>query len=119
MAVMIYLAEFIKKSPNITGISVCEKDHKIVSGILLFITNPKARIPAVLDVIHRFSKFSAFKVKFSKYEFSHDIRQSISPHPFKWSPKGFTDLGISSAPSLEAVGRIAFIKMSILQRLLY
>lgn len=48
------LAEAIRNSPDITGLSVGGKDHKIAlyaDDILLFITNPTKSIPAVLEMI--------------------------------------------------------------------
>lgn len=47
--------------------SFSEKDHKIAvytNDVLLFITNPKTSIPAVLEVIKSFCKFSGYKIIF-------------------------------------------------------
>ena len=59
------LAGAIRNSPDITGISVGGKDHKIAlyaDDILLFITNPTKSIPAVLEVINQYSTFSGYKI---------------------------------------------------------
>lgn len=106
------LAEAIRNSPDITGISVGGKDHKIAlyaDDILLFITNPTKSIPAVLEVINQFSKFSGYKIIFSKSEVM-PLGNSFRPIscPFKWSPTGFTYHGISITPSLEAMYKANF-----------
>lgn len=144
------LAEAIRNSPDITGISAGEKDHKIAlyaDDILLFVTNPQTSVPAVLETIKQFSEFSGYKINFSKSEVMPlGNPRCPTPSPFKWSPKGFTYLGISITPSLEALykayfepllkrirddldrwislplsmlGRISLLKMNILPRLLY
>lgn len=144
------LTEAIRNSPDITGISTGEKDHKIAlyaDDILLFITNPQTSVPAVLEVINQFSVFSGYKINFSRSEVMPlGNPRCPTPSPFKWSPEGFTYLGISITPSLEALykanfepllkrirddldrwislplsllGRIALLKMNILPRLLY
>lgn len=61
------LAEAIRISPDVTGISVGGKDHKIAlytDDILLFTTNPTKSIPAILEIINQFSKFSGYKINF-------------------------------------------------------
>lgn len=144
------LAEAIRNSPDITGISTGGKDHKIVlyaDDILLFVTNPQTSVLAVLEVINQFSVFSGYKINFSKSEvLPLGNPRRPTPSPFKWSSKGFTYLGISITPSLEALykanfepllkcirdnldrwrslplslfGRIALLKMNILPRLRY
>lgn len=106
------LAEAIRNSPDITGISTGEKDHKIAlytDDILLFVTNPHISVPAVLETINQFSEFSGYKINFSKSEFmplGNPHRPTISP--FKWSPESFTFLGISITPSLEALYKANF-----------
>lgn len=83
------LAEAIRNSPDITGISVGGKDHKIAlyaDDIVLFITNPTKSIPVVLEIINQFSKFSGYKINFSKSEV---MPLGNSSRLISWSPAGW------------------------------
>lgn len=147
------LAEAIRHSPTITGVSVGGKTHKIslyADDVLLFLTNPDVSILAVLDLISCFSKISGYKITFSKSEAlplgKHRYDPSPLSCPFKWSPQGFTYLGIvittwlhqlykaNFTPLLKQIhdnlerwnylplsmfGRISLLKMNILPKLLY
>ena len=120
------LAEAIRNSPDITGIPVGGKNHKIAlyaDDILLFITDPTKFIPAVLEAIDQFSTFSGYKINSSNSEVMLLGNSSWpSSCPFKWWPTGFTYLGISITLSLEEMYKANFehlFKMNILPRLLY
>lgn len=74
------LAEAIRNSPDISGISIDEK-----------VTNPSTSIPAALGVINQFSAFSGYKIKKFKSEVMPlgSSSNSISSL-FKWPPKDLT-----------------------------
>lgn len=93
-------------------LSTGEKNHKIAlyaDDILLFLTNPQTSVPAVFEVINQFSVFSGYTINFFKSEFMPlGNPRCPTPSPSKWSPEGFTYLGISVTPSLKALYKANF-----------
>ena len=75
-------------------------------------------IPAVLELFGCFTQFSGYKINFSKSEALPlcGLRlTNISPPlycPFRWTPQGFTFLGIAITPSLHQLYAANFTPFS-------
>lgn len=140
-------------APSVHGLqlgNVCLKIALYADDVLVFLSNPVVSVPSLIRIIDRFSIFSGYKINFNKSEAmplgSLTVMTTIQSFPFKWSPSGFTYLGIFVTPlfyqlckanlvtlfgkirhDLEQwnalpvswLGRIALIKMNALPRLLY
>ena len=82
------LAGAIRTHPTVYGMSSNHRQHKIslyADDVLLFITQPELSIMSVLSVINEFSKFSGYKIHFSKSEamplgqMQHSLPPGLSP----------------------------------------
>ena len=82
------LAGAIRTHPTVYGMSSNHRQHKIslyADDVLLFITQPEISIMSVLSVINEFSKFSGYKIHFSKSEamplgqMQHSLPPGLSP----------------------------------------
>ena len=109
------LAEAIRQHQDVHGMTVGGTVHKIAlysDDILLFLTKPEISIPAILSVIHKFSSFSGYKINFGKSEAIPlgNLTGLTLPtsSPFKWSPTGFTYLGIKVSPDLTELWKLNF-----------
>lgn len=147
------LAEAIRTDDCIKGIQTQTKQHKIslyADDILLYISKPVNSIRRLIELIDLFSTFSGYKINYLKSEAMSLSKQnpcvSADASPFRWSPSGFTYLGIHITPllpdlykanfvplvrrikqdlarwtglPLSLFGRVHLFKMNILPRLLY
>lgn len=102
------LVESIRTHPNIHGISVNQKQHRIslyADDVLLFITRPEISVAAVLNIINQFSEFSGYKINFNKSEAMplSQVHHTLPPglSPFRWATQGFIYLGIFVTPVLQ------------------
>lgn len=95
------LAIYIRSNPKIYGVSVGNRQQKILlhaNDILLTITKQQISLPELTDLIKQFGAISGYKVNFHKLEIIMlgSLKKS-EPNfikPFKWSPSGITYLGI-------------------------
>ncbi len=144
------LAMTIRKSPCIKGMKIGERDHRIslfADDIVLFLTNLKNTIPALINIMGKFVRFSGYKINNSKsilLLLNDQERKAPSSHTqFTNESGGFSYLGIKITPNIvptnydpllkgvmesldkwstmpiSLVGRINIIKMSILPKFLY
>lgn len=148
------LAQAIRQNASISGIFVGDREHKITlyaDDVLIHLLNPQTSIPSLVKVISSFGLFSGYKINFAKSEAMPlgcltSGPNMAEPFPFRWSPAGFTYLGVYVTPTygqmfksnfpplldtikadldrwaplpISWLGRIALIKMNILPRLLY
>lgn len=113
--VMEPLAEAIRTAPNIKGLLV-DYEHKIslyADDVLIFISNLETSIPALLNIIELFSKFSGYKINLAKSEAMplgslNSIPDALPYFPFKWSPTGFVYLGIFITPKFKQMYKANF-----------
>lgn len=105
-------------APAIRGLLV-DYEHKIslyADGVLILITNPETSIPALLNIIDLFSKFSGYKINLTKSEAMplgslNSIPAALPSFPFKWSPTGFVYLGIFITPKFKQMYKANFIPL--------
>ena len=109
------LAEAIRTHPTVHGISINHRQHKIslyADDVLLFITQPEISIRSVLTVINEISKFSGYKINFSKSEAMplSQVHHSLPPglSPFRCATEGFLYLGIFITPLLQRMFKANF-----------
>lgn len=147
------LAAAIRQDASIEGLFLNNYQHKIslyADDVLIFLNSPSHSIPKIIELVLHYGSFSGYKINFSKSEAMpisviHGVDSNIS-QPFRWSPSGFTYLGIKISPHLKdlfnlnftplvqsinrdlerwcslplsLLGRIHLVKMNILPRLLY
>lgn len=99
------LAELIRKTPEITGLSVNNTEHKIslyADDILVVCTNPTQSVPALLQLLQDYSAVSGYKLNRTKstifpLKISTGVRENISQYQFQWSTSSITYLGIQLA----------------------
>lgn len=84
-----------------SGIEIGPIHHKIslyCDDVLLFLSNPETSIARAVEIISDFSRFSGYKINYSKSEampLTPDLPWSPTcSAPFRWSPSGFVYLGI-------------------------
>ena len=143
----------IRQDVSITGITLNGQQHKIslyADDVLIYLNCPRQSIPKLIELINNYCSFSGYKINFSKSEaMALGKSQFLDPNisqPFRWSPDGFSYLGIKISQSLKnlyrlnftpllrtiklnfdrwcglpliLLGHIHMIKMNILLRLLY
>ena len=77
------------------------------NDLLLYVTDPVGACPSIVSFLHRFGRFSGYKVNVAKsecYPVNNPAMQlSQSDIPFKLSPSGFRYLGVSIARSFKSL----------------
>ena len=109
------LAEAIRMAPAIRGLLV-DYEHKIslyADDVLVFISNPETSIPALLNIIDLFSKFSGYKINLTNSEAMplgslNSIPAALLSFPFKLSPTGFVYLGEFITPKFKQMYKANF-----------
>lgn len=89
------LAAAIHLDPNFMGISVGPMTHKIMlyaDDILTFVRHPETSIPTLLSLINSFSRFSGYKINWTKCEAlaltSYCPKTLFQLGNFKWPKQG-------------------------------
>lgn len=105
--VMEPLALAIRQNPDIQGVTIGTKQHKILlyaDDILVTLTNPHKSLEALTKCIKEFSSISGYKVNFDKSEImilDNSIRTApVYIQSFRWAPSGFNYLGIKITPQI-------------------
>ena len=101
------LAQAIRQDALISGIFIVEREHKIilcVDDVLIHLSRPQTSIPHLIKVISSFGILSGYKINFAKSEVMPlrsltCVPNMAEPFPFRWSPSGFTYLGVHITPS--------------------
>ncbi len=95
------LASYIRSSPEIRPIIHLGTQHKIsayADDVVLFISDPKASIPPLLQLINKFGSFSGYKINWGKSELmplSNSVDRSfLKTTSFRIVSEKFTRLGI-------------------------
>lgn len=84
---------------------------------LLFLSNPETSIVRIVEIIGTFGQFSGYKINYSKSEampltlHTPLVFQVFSAAPFRWSPSGFSYLGIHITPSLSDLYKANFVPL--------
>lgn len=113
------LAEAIRTTPTIFSLPLGQLCHKITlyaDDVLIILSDPETSVPALIDVINRFSCFSGYKINLNKSEAMplgtlSTIPAMTPPFPFKWSPNGFGYLGIFITPSFDQLYKANFVPL--------
>ena len=113
------LAEAVRETPSISGLQIDKIDHKIslyADDVLIYIARPETSIPVLLKVIDSFSKFSGYKINFTKSEAMplgslNSVPNLLPSFPFKWSPERFTYLGVYITPIFQQMYKTNFVPL--------
>lgn len=96
------LAIAFRSNQNIFGISRADKEQRIslyADDVVLYISDPEASLPNVLEILRQFSSISGYKLNLNKSELfliNPAARAlSLSAFPFKLAPDQFRYLGIN------------------------
>ncbi|KAL2085077.1 hypothetical protein ACEWY4_018397 [Coilia grayii] len=107
------LAAAIRLDPNFIGVSVGHMTHKVMlyaDDILTFIRRPETSVPALLALIDSFSKFSGYKINWSKCEAlaltAYCPKTLFHPGNFRWPDQGIRYLGILFPPNLVNIMKV-------------
>ncbi len=100
----------IRKSPGIKGIKIGERDHHIslfADGIVLFLTNLKNTITALIHIMEQFGRFSGYKINNSKSILlllnDQERKAPLSHTQFTNKSGGFSYLGIKITPNIDNI----------------
>ncbi len=100
----------IHNHTHISGITIGSSEHSIslyADDLIIFSSNLKQSIPALLNLIEMFGEFSGNKINNSKSVllFLHKAERLLPPvqSPFTISQEGFTYLGIKITPTVNEI----------------
>lgn len=95
------LAERIRTCNNIHNITSGKTTHKIalyMDDILLFLTDPKVSVPAILTIVNSIGSISGYKVNYTKSDAmplgNYGSTTSDINFPLRWATSGFVYLGM-------------------------
>lgn len=100
----------LRSLPSIQGIRRMDADYKIslyADDLLIYLTDPSVCTPVILNTLGDFSKFSGYKINYSKSvcfpinDKHHTIREADLP--FSVSESGFKYLGINITPTFSGL----------------
>lgn len=102
------LAIAVRSNSIIKGIQIKDHDHRIAlyaDDTILFLTRLKRSVPALLQLIDRFGKFSGYKINKTKSSIlflnTQERHQPPVGHPFINAINGFKYLGIVITPTID------------------
>lgn len=109
------LAAAIRMAPDFPGITAGGKVHKLMlfaDDILLFVSEPNRSLTCLLNIIRSFSKFSGYKVNWSKSEAlpltAYCPPSAFQLGAFQWPTQGLRYLGIIFPPLLKDLVKVNF-----------
>ncbi|CAN2391860.1 Reverse transcriptase (RNA-dependent DNA polymerase) [Pristimantis euphronides] len=94
--VMESLANALRSNPNIRGINIGQREHKLAlfaDDILMYLMNLRVGIPVLLKEFRRYSKISNFRVNVQKSEILNvnltdtEVAHLSATFPLKWKMK--------------------------------
>lgn len=118
MLVMEHLAVALRSNPDIYGITVGPKQHKLAlyaDDLLLYLTDPLTSLPNIFRKFERFGHLSNFKVNYSKTEdlnITFDdatVKHLTEVLPFKWQDSSIKYLGTHITKNMDNVYKLNFL----------
>ena len=104
------LAMAIRNHTSFKGIRIGDTEHRIAlyaDDVILFCSNLKQTLPALLDQINFFGTFAGYKINYSKsvilFLNERERLHPPIPTPFTVSLNGFTYLGVKIAPTTDKI----------------
>lgn len=109
------LAAAIRAAPDFPGVLAGGVVHKLMlyaDDILLVVSDPARSVPSLLNIIDTFSKFSGYRVNWSKSEAlpltAYCPSAAFRPGAFQWPKQGIRYLGILFPPQLKDLVKLNF-----------
>lgn len=109
------LAAAIRGSTDFPGVTIGGKVHKMMlyaDDILLLVSDPSRSVPCLVGIINSFSKFSGYRVNWSKLEalllMSYCPSTAFHPGAFQWPQQGIMYLGIRFPRELKELIKVNF-----------
>lgn len=109
------LAAAIRGETDFPGVLAGGVVHKLMlyaDDILLFVSDPGRSVPSLLRIIDSFSKFSGYRVNWSKSEAlpltAYCPPTAFQPGAFHWPRQGIRYLGILFPPKLKDLVKVNF-----------
>ncbi len=104
------LAISIRNHPEIKGIHISDQEHQIslfADDILLYLSDLRNSIPALVDLIQQFGTFSGYKVNQSKSSIlflnKQERNKPTIQHPFSVAKDRVKYLGITITPQIKNI----------------
>lgn len=98
----------IRNHTNLKGVKLGNMEHAIAlyaDNVVLFSSNLKQTLPALVDLINYYGSFIGYKINYSKsMVLFMDEREQLNPPantPFMVSTNGFTSLGVKIGPTID------------------
>lgn len=104
------LAISIRNEANLSGITIGDQEHRIslyADDVILFLSKLSTSIPAILQLINRFGKFSGYNINDTKSSIlflnKEERSNPVIRSPFFNAREGFTYLGVKITPQINKV----------------
>lgn len=101
------LAVSIRNEANLSGITIGDQEHRIslyADDVILFLSKLSTSIPAILQLINRFGKFSGYNINDTKSSIlflnKEEKSNPVIRSPFFNAREGFTYLGVKITPQI-------------------
>lgn len=112
------LAQAVRQDPDIKGVQVGQLNHKMslfADDVILFLTDPTQSLTKLITLLNNYSTISGYKVNYEKSEMlpltKADWSKLSQTNSFKWSPNGFTYLGIQVDSDLKNLFKLNYPQM--------